>query len=295
VLSFGPVSFLFAFVLPTTRCETRCPYCFYETGHTPRVPAADCLDPLGRALDALAGEGLQQVVISGGEPLLSPLLPRLCRLCNDRLLHVLLITRGERLDEAMLASLERWGVDDVTLSASSAGEDLARLVNRVLFRSRYIPTLLTCLTRENVREVPDLVAFSARRNLPHIFTPVFVPASAPVRERLSLRGLTGEEWERLLRDLRPWTDAAGTLPYWTMVRQFFGGLPVRPERCPMGTLGLVIDADGSVYPCFHRHDLRAGNLLHDDWETIHGALREMAPHLERAPCFGEHCLSLFVG
>ena len=63
----------------------------------------------------------------------------------------------------------------------------------------------------------------------------------------------------------------------------------------MGTQGLVIDADGAVYPCFHRHDLLAGNLMHDPWETIVKRLRNMGEPLLGAPCFGEHCLSMFAG
>ena len=47
------LSFSFAFILPTTRCEVRCDFCFYQTGHSPRVEEVDYLEPLDQALDAL--------------------------------------------------------------------------------------------------------------------------------------------------------------------------------------------------------------------------------------------------
>ena len=46
------MAFVFAFVLPTTRCLAHCEFCFYETGHNERVEAVDFLEPLDRALAA---------------------------------------------------------------------------------------------------------------------------------------------------------------------------------------------------------------------------------------------------
>ncbi|MCP4807545.1 MAG: hypothetical protein GY884_19545, partial [Proteobacteria bacterium] len=40
------MSFSFAFILPTTRCEVRCDFCYYQTGHSPHVEEADYLEPL---------------------------------------------------------------------------------------------------------------------------------------------------------------------------------------------------------------------------------------------------------
>jgi MoaA/NifB/PqqE/SkfB family radical SAM enzyme len=289
------VSFLFAFVLPTTHCEEGCTHCFYETGHSSRVEAVDFLEPLDRALDLLLHQGLQQVVISGGEPLLSPRLEPLVKLCNDKLLHLLLLTRGGPLDRQMLAALERWGVDDITLSASADDEPLRRIVNRILFHSRYLPTLLTCITRENLDQVRPLMALADRLNLPQLFTPVYIPRDHPAHDELSLQRLDSGQWDRLLEDLRPWTEEAGTGAYWELVRDHFRGRPAHPGRCHMGSAGFVVDADGSVYPCFHRHDQRAGNLLTDPWPEIQRNLHALGEQLCRAPCFGEHCLSLFVG
>jgi len=289
------VSFVFAFVLPTTRCLAHCEFCFYESGHSIRVDEVDFLRPLDTALEALLDRGLQQVIISGGEPLLSPLLSDLLQLLSDKMIHLLLLSHGELLDEKWLERLEQATVDDITISALDAGEPLRQTVHRIMFHSRYTPTLLTCVNRRNVAELPGLLEFSTRRNLPHLFTPVFVPRRAECFDRLSLHGLTDGEWDDLVRMMTPWAEASESNFYLAMIREFYGGMPVHPGFCPMGTRGLVFDADGSVYPCFHRHDLKAGNLLHDPWEQIHETLIDRGKKLIGAPCFGEHCLSMFAG
>ncbi len=289
------MSFRYAFVLPTTHCEERCVHCFYESGHTPRVAAADYVEPLGPALDGLMRLGLQQVIFTGGEALSSPLLPALVEQAAQRLLHILLITRGSRLTEPTLQALEEQGVDDLTISVTPGDAGVSETVRRVLFRSRYIPTLLACLTRAAAPHVPAVVALGEQLNLPLLFTPAYIPRGYAHYEALSLRRLGPRGWERLAADLQGWAEGEGGARYWEMVRDFYEGPGrLRPDSCAMGTLGLVIDADGAVYPCFHRHDLCAGNLRVDPWPEIEGRLLRAGPELARAPCFGEHCLSMFI-
>lgn len=293
------MGYQFAFILPTTHCDSHCEFCFYETGHSSRVEAVDFLEPLGPALGDLVQDGLQQIIISGGEPLLAPRFWPLVEVCSTasagRGVQVLLLTRGQLLDELSLLRLDRQGVDDITISATTLDDRLRETVQRVMFHSRFTPTLLTCLTRANLSEVPRLLDFSQRLNLPHLFTPVFVPEHAECYERLSLRHVEDGEWSRALGALGGWARLTHSAFYLKMVRDFFLGLPVHPGFCPMGTGGLVVDADGSVYPCFHRHDLKAGNLLVDPWPELRDRLEESGPALIGAPCFGEHCLSMFAG
>lgn len=289
------MSIKYAFILPTTECHSRCAHCFYEIGHSPRTEAVDYLEPLDSMLDGMVADGLQQVIITGGEPLLYPRLRQLVELCADKLVHILLITRGDDLDDEMLESLERWGVDDVTLSVTKSDTQLRALVNRVVFRSRYLPTLLTALTRSNVDQVGRTLELSSRLNLPLLFTPAFIPEDAPVYQQLSLRELGDEQWDELMLRLGPWAEEAEVSGYLSLMRRFYGGQKVQPGFCPMGAAGLVIDADGTVFPCFHRHDRAAGNLHRHSWEQIHQQLLAMRPSLISGPCFGEHCLSMFVG
>lgn len=295
LLAGAAVTFHFAFVLPTAHCDCRCGHCFYEQGHSPRVEAADYLDALDEALDLLASRGLQQVIVSGGEPMLSPRLGALVELCAGKVMHVLLLTRGARLTVENLAWLEAIGVDDISLSADQVDPELKQLINRLIFHSRFQPTLLCCLTRANTGEVPALLELRQRLGVPLLFSTAYIPERSLDFDRLSLRAMDGIEREALFDLLAPWAEDHQTQPYLGLLRRFYRGEQVHPGSCAMGTSGLVIDADGSVYPCFHRRDLWAGNLLVHPWEQIEDRLRTVGRDLGGASCFGEHCLSMFAG
>jgi MoaA/NifB/PqqE/SkfB family radical SAM enzyme len=243
----------------------------------------------------LVADGLQQVIVTGGEPMLAPNLPGFLECFANKVGHLLVLSHGDLLDEAKLALLEHNGVDDITISALEAGDHLRDTVHRIMFHSSYTPNLLTTITRASAGRVPELLEFSSRRNLPHLFTPVYVPQDAGCYERASLHLLGQEGWDRLGATLENWAEQTNSTFYLSMIRDFYAGMPVHPGFCPMGTHGFVIDADGAVYPCFHRRDLLAGNLLHDPWEVIVERLNSVGEPLLGAPCFGEHCLSLFAG
>ena len=289
------MSFHFAFILPTTKCDVHCEHCFYEVGHANRVEEVDYLYPLDEALDQLCRQGLQQVIISGGEPLASPRLTELVELCAARVMHVLLLTHGDLLDEARLAELERAGVDDLSISAHRVSEQLSRTIQTILFHSPYTPTLLSCLTQSNLDQVTPIQELADRFNLPVIFSPAYIPEDAPSHHKLSLHALPEAERMELFARLEIWAEGQGTIPYLQLLKGLHGGPSAHPGHCPMGNSGLVIDADGSVYPCFHRRDLCAGNLIVHPWETIEKNLKGMGKELQGAPCFGEHCVSLFAG
>jgi len=289
------MSFHFAFILPTTKCDVRCEHCFYEVGHADRVEEVDYLYPLDEALDKLCKQGLQQVIITGGEPLASPRLSELVELCAARVVHVLLLTHGNLLTEERLDQLEQAGVDDLSISAHWVTDELSRTIQRILFHSPYVPTLLNCLTRKNLDQVEPLQELAERFNLPVIFSPAYIPEGASSREHLSLHALPEDELQELLGRLETWSEKQGSPKYLQLLRGLYGGPLARPGICPMGSSGLVIDADGSVYPCFHRRDLCAGNLIVHPWETIEQNLKGMVGEVQDARCYGEHCVSLFSG
>ena len=289
------MSFHFAFILPTTKCDAHCDHCFYEVGHSSRVEEVDYLYPLDEALDLLTRQGLQQVIISGGEPLNSPRLSELVELCAAKVMHVLLLTYGGGLDKDRLDDLDRIGVDDISISAHRVTPALTRTINTILFHSPYVPTLLSCLTQRNLDQIPGIQELADKFNLPVIFTPAYIPKEAAKFNELSLHALPPGEREEILQRLEAWAKENGAVPYASLIKGIYQGSPVNPGSCAMGNQGLVIDADGSVYPCFHRRDMCAGNLIVHPWEAIEKNLKRFGEELRTAPCFGEHCLSLFVG
>ena len=112
---------------------------------------------------------------------------------------------------------------------------------------------------------------------------------------LSLRELDGGGWSRLKVSLDRWAADHGAQGYLSLFYSLYENEVAGPPSCAMGAEAVVVDCDGSVYPCFHRKDLLCGNLVSDDPGVVFGRLGKKSAFTSSAPCYGEHCLSLFFG
>ncbi len=96
-------------------CDQACRFC-----SNPATPHVLTLDDARAQVDELVRRGYFGVVLTGGEPSLSPIAPQVTRLAADRGLHVRMITNGGRLSDAALAAeLVEQGLNHFHLSIHS--------------------------------------------------------------------------------------------------------------------------------------------------------------------------------
>lgn len=286
-----------AFLVLTTRCNRSCPYCFYETGYQDRADPSRVLPLEEDLLPALAGAGVDHLIFTGGEPLLVDDLESWIRRAAALGFSSLLLTNGDRLDVHRLERLERAGLSALSLSLDALGAggkapwDLLHILAR---RAGIRPAVITPVTRHNLSLLPSIVRRVAALGLFLLIQPAFVPEAHPRFHRWSLRAMNEEERARFLDILRLWTKRFGCRAYADLLLRFYtGDGSIRPTACTMGRSALVVDPDGSVFPCFHRRDLPAGNLLAGDPAAVLARVFHLGAPLGEAPCFGEHCISLF--
>jgi len=250
------------------------------------------------ALGNLAALGITNLIITGGEPLLRRELIPLIRRAGELGMTRLILTNGDLLDERIIGEFIACGLEGVSISVNSMHE--ARKIERwaaLLQRSgRTRVTVTIVISRENSRDIGSLYEWAVSRGLGIIIQPAYLPEHSAAFRTLSPHYLSKSELQELASVLRSWRNRQKVSAY---VGFIFGlyklGPGFKPAHCVMGTSTLVLDSDGSVYPCFHRHDLPAGNILSDLPESIRNRLKSMIGSLQAAPCYGEHCVSLFIG
>ena len=287
-----------AFLITTTSCTRQCPYCFYVTGVLKRSAREMGGDELKGCIRTLAGRGYRDLVLTGGEPLLRDDLPDVVLQASKSGARTLLITNGELLTEELCGRLVERGLTSVSVSVDSTegGCFKSSLGAALLARKAGLPvTLITVITKQTVESVEKLREWSERESIGVIFQPAYVPPTDERYRDLSLHGLEKEAWGTLEVSLGGWARDCGAAGYLELFRSIYGGAGKRPPYCDMGRGALVVDCDGSVYPCFHRRDLSCGNILRGAEETVFRRLGEAATVTASAPCYGEHCLSLFFG
>ena len=215
-----------------------------------------------------------------------------------------LVTNGEGLQAATVARWREAGLAALTVSLPAVADADLPTVEGVLAdaQARLAAaraggleafTLLACVTRDNIEHIAALIDWSVRQHAALLLQPLFLPADHPEVKR-SLAHITGEEWAELDTAMRPWAESNQCGGYYQLWLDLYLELGASPISCFMGSEGMVVDPDGSIAPCFHRRDLRCGNLFDDDPREIIFKLFAANDEVIDAPCFGRHCLSLFA-
>jgi cyclic pyranopterin phosphate synthase len=165
------------------QCSMRCPYCMPQEVFGPGyrfLPERDLLsfDEIERLVRVFTGIGVRKVKITGGEPLMRPLLPELIQRLSriDGLDDVALITNGLLLGR-MALPLKRAGLVRVTVSLDALNPTTfgqlsgrGRRVEQVLAgleaaqRAGLAPIKINCVVLRGVndREVLGLVSLARR-------------------------------------------------------------------------------------------------------------------------------------
>ena len=96
-------------------CNQNCGFC-----SNPETPFFHNLDQISQIIDDFAARDYFGVIMTGGEPTLSPILPEAIRMARQKGLHVRMITNGQRLaDGAYCHELWQAGLEHVHISIHS--------------------------------------------------------------------------------------------------------------------------------------------------------------------------------
>jgi PqqA peptide cyclase len=155
------------------RCPLRCPYCsnpvaIGDPAYQDELSTADWARVFGEA----ARLGVLQLALTGGEPMLRPDLPELCRAARDAGLYSSLITAGTRFDDDRARALRDAGLDHVQISIQSPDpEENDRIAGNRSFAKKVaaarlavelgFPLTINCvLHRQNLDRIEEILSLS---------------------------------------------------------------------------------------------------------------------------------------
>jgi len=280
----------------TDRCNLACPMCYFQSD---QGPSGDrCLPPaeMRRVIEIIATTGPQQVVVSGGEPLLRLDLQELLGELKERGLRVWLLTNGTLLTP----DVARWlagCVDRVSVSldgTTAAVHEKMRGAGTFEAVLRGIKSLqaegfarigiIPTIRRDNLTEIFDLDRFAETLRVTVDSRCLFTArgSAAFCREEYEvsmddlIRAANNEMWRRL----RTGDDFRKAPTCEQTITDF-----VQPQlrRCGAGQEKLSVDVDGSLYPCqlLHEREFHLGNIL--NFQDLNQLIR--GPHARRVARF----------
>lgn len=254
-------------------CNLSCSYCFYSD-HAAGVMSEEVCARMIDTYAALPFSG-KCVTLQGGEPLLAPdyVFDRLDAAALDRSLQtngtLLTPERAERLRRGnWLVGLSLDGPPELNAARGDAAIH-ARIVAgaRLLEDFGVDYNLLCVVSQRNVARAREIYRYFRENFATNFYQ--FIECTGP-REAIS-----GEEWGRFLCELFDTWSAADVRRvsvrlFDSIVSQMVRGCPTQCSFAPSCRQYLVVEQDGSVYPCdFHvRRDLVLGNVMTHTWEEL---------------------------
>jgi MoaA/NifB/PqqE/SkfB family radical SAM enzyme len=262
---------------PTSRCNSRCVSCDWWKSSG----AGDLeLKEIERLADSLPMLGTKLVLFSGGEPLLRPEVFDAARVFRERGMRLHLLTSGVLLERCADEVSKHFSRVIVSLDATNEalyhairGVAALTTVERGVARLRRLApdipiTARATLHRLNFRELPRLIDHAHAMALDQIsFLPADVSSTAFGRERpidpasLALSACEIAELDDLVEqtiddhadDFSSGFVAESPAKLRGLSRYYAalgGGGPFPSVTCNAPYMSVVVEADGSVRPCF---------------------------------------------
>ena len=273
----------------TSECNFSCKHCY--------IPSAArdlTTEEAKKLIEQLEGLGVEELYLSGGEPLLRKDIFSLIECAANSGLEVGAITNGWLVTPAVANSFAKSGVAHVSVSVDGIGETHDRFRNKPgsfkrciraikLLREAGLKVYLSpTLSKLNLRELPELLGLALELGA-DFSTKVLVPigrASILKKHCLSAEEQKGV-YEYLLRKASELgIDIVTTCnPYAVVLRK---KKPAQGKRirggCTGGVSLLNIGSDGTVYPC-SRLQLPLGDVRREALEEIWNSSSEVLDSL----------------
>lgn len=287
-------------VVLTVDCNLRCRYCWYTSGQFTYVRTVLTSSDFDRWLDAC-----RQVVtpraltFTGGEPMLRGDLPEWLEVGRQHGLDLGLLTNGTLMTQEWARRLRDLDVEvHVTLDSltpdyhNSVRGEHEKVMRAIHFlaqadvRRRFITTVVT---RGNIDQLDDILDFALSQGFRLNLHPCALPAEDP----LSIVSCTTREKAQLYRALLRWVEHSGNI---RMVGQVSSlthyGRTIKLSRCLFAERSLVIDADGTIYPCYKHRKEPLGNILADAPSEVQARWKAFCKRIRPGACIEVDCLGV---
>lgn len=278
---------VYALIKVTNRCNSGCLYCNHSIFAASRLNFTEApTKSIKKAIREAAELGVRSVNLSGGEPLLRPDLAELIAYAHRLRLVTILLTNGLKLAERW-EELGENGLNYIILSLDSLNAELYQRQRGASFRQawqgveaamrlrdKYPPAAMhitTVVTKHNLAELPDLVQKLASYGISVQFSP-YHHFDSQVTNHNTPQDLAAvhETTNELISLQESGYPIANSRAYLEHFASFFAQPQVLPQwyRCYAGYVGVFIDAELNVRPCWSWSLPVVGNLQRDELKKI---------------------------
>lgn len=235
----------------TSRCNLLCPHCFTYPPVRPELP----LTRMVEIVEEMASAGVRRVLLTGGEPLMSPHLDALCHALTDNSILIDVNTNATMANARRLRELASAGVKELTVSLDGgSADDYERCRPGAKFDTVLgnIRTAIALGFSVDLTFVPTALNFHAFQEVARLaeklkassLTVAGLVAFQRARDNQALLALHPDQVEELCLKIDLMRNELHT-PIWS--NRLRTPKPTRP--CVAGKNIVGIDASGYMHPC----------------------------------------------
>ncbi|MDF1498052.1 MAG: radical SAM protein [Patescibacteria group bacterium] len=296
------------FLMVNNLCNISCAYCFYATGYQKRVASKISPDKAEIFADKIEALNFDKVILTGGEPLHLKLKQEtyiIIREIKKKKIPVIINTSATFLTDADLDTIIRLNVDRIDISIDShirevhnkqrgRFDDTVYAIKGLISRGYRNVATTTVVTKKNASTLDETINWLQGLGISDIrFQEVFIPKG-------KMQQLNTENKDNIIfnaiKKISQKNKSTHIKDYIALTEAIFNNKNLLPNAlCCMGKEYFVCSAEGDLTPCFHRPDIKLGNLFNDPVsEIIANIDNNILSKSEKLPnCFGVHCVSLF--
>ncbi|HRR91989.1 MAG TPA: radical SAM protein [bacterium] len=287
----------------TDLCNLRCRHCYQDRFDKEReLPVEDCGRIISDMVTSLELSGYESlsINITGGEPLISPLLYPILDLLDriDFIKELNIITNGLVLKSSYprLKGYKKLKYIKVSLEGSTeemndsirGKGNFKRVIENIKDFTDDVILMFT-LTSYNYRELNDMYNLADFLNVRGFILERFIPLGTG--RGMADKVLKLEEWLYVLKIISDWLDIS--LEYLIPYKAFFIDLKeddILGALCNLGDESMCLMPDGIVYPC-RRLPVPAGDLKIDSFDRVLRELKFFREKINRSILKGKcgHC------
>ena len=283
VKSIGPEANRTLYWEITDICGLRCKYCWYQKRALHKKRKVVGLNFL-ETIPVIASQ-FNEVVFTGGEVLDHPYLIKLIQKVYDQGLKFTLITNGIGLQNKLLEEIMDFKPMAILISldslntqindwqrppAKSNSHDISRKIiqNICEYSNKYNEatpcTILQTITRYNINCISDMFDFARQHGIRHLIRLAEIDGRRDELAKLGINNWPEKDLTRFYTLFLDWAQQVKTIDYYNIVMYLLGKIKNLKVQCTMGRSNFFLDLEGNLHPCFHRREIKFGNILTDD-------------------------------
>jgi len=300
----------FLFIIVNNQCNIACSYCFYSTGYQQRSLLRINKNKIKKLASTIKKLKFNGVILTGGEPLHRIWKNEtylLIRELKKRKIKILLNTSATFLNDSDLDKISKLKVDRLDISIDShipeindnqrgRFRDVVSAINGLILRGYKNLSTTTVVTKNNASSLSETINWIHSLGISDAKVQrAFFPGKI-ARKKISEKKIM-DAMKKIVRKLnyphsRAYINLTGAI--FQNNTKLLNSLAPNIFCC-MGKKYFVCDSSGNLTPCFHRSDIKLGNLFNDTILEINSRLENNALSREKKlpKCFGAHCVSLF--